>query len=179
MRTLLPDPPPRELQDALEALLARRRQWGADTHDEVWEGVLHMNPAAHWRHANLQAQLLVLLAPHARAARLHLVGEINLGEADDYRVPDGALTQDGSGELYNPTAALVIEVLSPGDETTRKLPFYAAHHVAELLIVDPDRRTVRWLALGAGPGPGYRDVTGSAPIDLTASAMNDAIDWPR
>jgi Uma2 family endonuclease len=175
MRTLLPDPPPPELQDALEGLLARRRQWGADTHDEVWEGVLHMNPAAHWRHANLQAQLLILLAPHARAAGLRVVGEINLGEPDDYRVPDGALTKDGGGELYNPTAVLVVEVLSPSDETTNKLPFYAAHHVAELLIIDPDQRTVRWLALGAAA---YHDVAGSALIDLTASALDDAIDWP-
>jgi Uma2 family endonuclease len=176
MRTLLPDPPPPELQDALEALLERRRQWGADTHDEIWEGVLHMNPAAHWRHANLQAQLLVLLAPLARAAGLRAVGEINLGEPDDYRVPDGALTQPGDGELYNPTATLVIEVLSPGDETTKKLPFYAAHHVAELLIIDPDERTVRWLSLGADAS--YRDVAGSALIDLNAAELSAAIDWP-
>ena len=135
-----------------------------------------MNPAAHWRHANLQAQLLVLLAPHARAAGLRVVGEINLGEPDDYRVPDGALTQDGAGELYNPTAMLVIEILSPSDETAKKLPFYAAHRVGELLIIDPDQRTVRWLALGAGPS--YRDVAGSGLIDLTAAALNDAIDWP-
>lgn len=176
MRTLLPDPPPPELQDALEGLLERRRQWGADTHDEIWEGVLHMNPAARWRHANVQAQLLVLLSPHARAAGLRVVGESNVGEPDDYRVPDGALTQDGDGELYNPTAVLVVEVLSPGDETTKKLPFYAARRVAELLIIDPDQRTVRWLALGAGGS--YDDVTGSALIDLTAAALHDAIDWP-
>jgi Uma2 family endonuclease len=104
-----------------------------------------------------------------------VVGEINLGEPDDYRVPDGALTKDGGGELYNPTAVLVVEVLSPSDETTNKLPFYAAHHVAELLIIDPDQRTVRWLALGAAA---YHDVAGSALIDLTASALDDAIDWP-
>lgn len=176
MRTLLPDPPPPELQDALEGLLERRRQWGADRHDEVWEGVLHVNPAGHWRHANLQAQLLVLLAPHARAAGLRVVGELNLGEPDDYRVPDGAVTEDGAGGLYSPTAVLVIEVLSPSDESTKKLPFYAAHDVAELLIVDPDQRTVRWLALGDGSG--YHDVTGSARIDLTASGLIDAIDWP-
>jgi hypothetical protein len=35
MRTLLPDPPPAELQPLLE----RRRRSGADRFDEVWEGV--------------------------------------------------------------------------------------------------------------------------------------------
>jgi Uma2 family endonuclease len=105
-----------------------------------------------------------------------VVGEINLGKPDVYRVPDGALTEDGGGELYNPTAVLVIEVLSPSDETTKKLPFYAAHRVAELLIIDPDQRTVNWLALGAGAS--YHEVGGSALIDLTASALRNAIDWP-
>jgi hypothetical protein len=57
-----------------------------------------------------------------------------------------------------------------------ELPFYAAHRFAELLIIDPDQRTVRWLALGAGAS--YDDVAGSALIDLTAAALHDAIDWP-
>jgi hypothetical protein len=41
MRTLLPDPPPAEL----EALLERRTKLGQDRKDEVWEGVLHLVPA--------------------------------------------------------------------------------------------------------------------------------------
>jgi Uma2 family endonuclease len=107
---------------------------------------------------------------------LRAVGEINLGEPDDYRVPDGALTQPGDGELYNPTAALVIEVVSPGDETTKKLPFYAAHRVAELLIIELDERIVRWLSLGVDAS--YHDVAGSALIDLTGAELSAAIDWP-
>ena len=38
----------------------------------------------------------------------------------------------------------------PGDETWHKLPFYAAHHVDEILIVDPAELTVTWLALRGG-----------------------------
>jgi Uma2 family endonuclease len=49
-----------------------------------------------------------------------------------------------------PTAALVVEIVSPGDETWEKLPFYAAHHVDEVLIVDPQERSVSWLALERG-----------------------------
>ena len=41
MPTLVRDPQPAEF----EALLERRRRLGQDLFDEVWEGVLHMNPA--------------------------------------------------------------------------------------------------------------------------------------
>jgi len=39
----------------------------------------------------------------------------------------------------------VVEILSPGDDTDNKLPFYAAHGVDELLIIDPDTQTISWL----------------------------------
>ncbi|MGH2889018.1 MAG: Uma2 family endonuclease [Solirubrobacteraceae bacterium] len=175
MRTLLPDPPPAELREVLDELLERRRQWGADHHDEVWDGVLHMNPVSHWRHAALQTQLSVLLSPLAQAVGLRAVAEINLGERNDYRVPDGAITEPRSGTLYNPTAKLVIEVLSPGDETWHKLGFYAAHDVDELLIVDPDQRPVHWLALDAGE---YGPVEHSRLIDLGAAELARSIEWP-
>lgn len=172
MRTLLPDPPPAEF----EQLLERRRRWGADTHDEVWEGVLHMNPAPHWRHADLQAQLIEALGPRARAAGLKPVAELNLGGPDDYRVPDGALTHPAGGELFNPTAALVFEVLSPGDETWTKLPFYAAHQVDELLIVNPDDHSVDWLALTASGE--YEPVQRSRLIELGPAELTELLDWP-
>ncbi len=175
MRTLLPDPLPPELQAPLDELLERRRQWGADTHDEVWKGVLHMNPAPHWRHADIQAQLIALLAPLARAAGLRAVAEINLGEPDDYRVPDAALTQPGGGGLYNATAALAVEVLSPEDETWNKLPLYAAHHVRELLIVDVDQQTIHWLCLSDGS---YQPTERSSIIDLGVEQLAAQIDWP-
>lgn len=177
MRTLLPDPPPPELEGPLDELLQRRRRWGADTHDEVWEGVLHMNPAPHLRHSHLQAQLLELLGPLARERDLLAVADFNLGEAEDFRVPDGGLLRPGPGELFNATASLVLEVLSPGDETPKKLPFYAAHRVDEVLIVDPDLRSVRWLALDTHGD--YRQVGGSGLIDLTVDALVEQISWPR
>ena len=36
----------------------------------------------------------------------------------------------------------MIEVLSPGEETLQKLPFYAKHDVDEVLIVNPQRRAM-------------------------------------
>jgi Uma2 family endonuclease len=171
MRTLLPDPPPAEF----EKLLERRRRAGADRHDEVWEGVLHMAPAPHGRHADVQGQLIEILGPPARARGLRRVDAFNLGEPDDYRVPDGGLLDPAPSALYHTTARLVVEVLSPGDETWDKLPFYAAHGVDEVLVVDPDERTINWLGREGGE---YRPVERSSLIDLGVAELAEQIDWP-
>ncbi len=165
------DPPPGEL----EVLLERRRRWGADHKDEVWAGVLHMNPAPHGRHARVVAQLLRLLGPLADQAELTVVADFNLGELSDYRVPDGALLRRGPDELWNATAALVVEVVSPGDETWEKLSFYASHAVDELLIIDPQERSVHWLALDGGE---YRPATRSSLVELGPDELSGRIDWP-
>jgi len=172
MRALILDPPPADF----EQLLERRRRWGADTHDEVWEGVLHMIPAPHGRHAKLQAHFLRLLGPFADTAQLAVVAEFNVGSPDDYRVPDGGLHRPGPDQLYYPTAALALEIVSPGDETWEKLPFYAEHHVDELLIIDSDERAIHWLALNEQGD--YRPVERSRLIDLRPAQLAEQIDWP-
>lgn len=173
MRTLLPDPPPADFQ----ALLERRRQWGADTHDEVWEGVLHMVPAPGHKHADIAQQLAVILDAPARAASLQpTIAEFNLGDSEeDFRVPDGGLHRRPAAEMWHPTAALVVEIVSPGDETWEKLPFYAAHRVDEVLIVDPDTRQVHWLGLS---GDRYDPIERSALVDLGPAELAQRIDWP-
>jgi hypothetical protein len=89
MPTLVRDPQPAEF----EALLERRRRLGQDLFDELWEGVLHMNPAPSGRHARFEAQLLAMLDGPAGAARLTVVGRFNVGDNQhDYRVPDGGCT---------------------------------------------------------------------------------------
>lgn len=173
MPTLVHDPRPAEF----EALLERRRQLGQDLLDEVWEGVYHVNPAPHSRHAKVQQQLAVMLDPLARGAGLlPRVGIFNLGDAEDYRVPDGGLLRPGPDAVYLPTAALVIEIVSPGDESWQKLPFYAAHGVEELLIVDPQERTVSWLGLEAG---NYQHLKRSRLIESGPVELADQIDWPE
>jgi Uma2 family endonuclease len=171
MRTLLPDPPPAEFEELLE----RRRLCGADVYDEVWGGVLHMNPMAHGRHAMIQAQLLELFGPLGREAGLTALGNFNLGERDDYRIPDGGLQRPGPGALYYETAALVIEIVSPGDETWDKLAFYAAHRVDELLIVDPEARTVTWVRRNRD---GYDPIARSGLIALGPDELAERLDWP-
>jgi Uma2 family endonuclease len=169
---LLSDPPPPEF----EALLDRRRRWGADTHDEVWKGVLHVNPAPHGRHAELQAKMIQLIGPAADAATLRTVGEFNLGEPDDFRVPDAGVLGDGPSRLYYDTALLVVEILSPGDESWQKLDFYAAHHVGELVLVDGDQHTVHWLAL-ADDGS-FQQVRRSEVLGIDVDELVARVRWP-
>lgn len=170
--TLVRDPQPAEF----EALLERRRRLGLDRRDEVWAGVLHVNPAPQRRHANLQAQLIGLLTPLAPSGELTAVGGFNLGEAADYRIPDAGLHRPGPDELYNSTAALVIEIVAPDDGTWDKLAFYAAHNVDELLIVDPHERKIHWL--GLQPDGNYQPIERSGLIPLGPD-IAERIDWPQ
>lgn len=102
--------------------------------------------------------------------------EFNLGESEhDFRVPDGGLHRPGAGGIWHPTAALVVEIVSPDDETWQKLPFYAAHGVDEVLIVDPEERSVHWLGLA---GDEYSEVERSGLIELGAAELAERIDWP-
>jgi Uma2 family endonuclease len=172
MPTLVLDPHPVEI----DALLERRRRLGLDHRDEMWEGVLHMNPAPHGSHHRIGQQLAVALDGPARVAGLlPAMGEFNLGTAEDYRVPDGALHRPGPDELYYATAAVVVEIVSPGDESWEKLSFYAAHDVDELLIVDPQERSVSWLGLADGA---YRPIERSGLIDFGSNDLAEQIDWP-
>ena len=68
-----------------------------------------------------------------------------------------------------------MEVVSPGDESWEKLPFYAAHDVDEVLIVNPVERSVDWLGLDEGE---YRPIERSGLIDLGASDLVEQINWP-
>lgn len=174
MRTLILDPPSAGLQELLE----RRHRSGLDRLDEIWEGVYHMVPAPSFEHAHITQQLAELLALPARTAGLiPAMGEFNLGASEqDFRVPDGGLHRPGASGTWLPSAALVVEILSPEDETWQKLPFYAAHGVEEVMIVDPSKQVVHWLAHA---GEGYEPIEHSALIDLGAKQLAEQIDWPR
>jgi Uma2 family endonuclease len=158
------------------AEIERRRMLGIDGRDEVWAGAYRMIPPPSFAHQCVGEQLAVLLAEPARAAGLRpLIREFGIGSPDDFRVPDGGLLRDEVDGVWQPTAALVLEILSPRDKTWQKLPFYAARGVRELLIVDPRERTVRWLALGEA---GYEPVERSGLIEMGAAELGGLIDWP-
>ena len=102
--------------------------------------------------------------------------EFNLGDAvDNFRVPDGGLHRARSWGTWEHTAPLVVEIVSPGDETWLKLPHYAAHEVDEVLILDPEERVIHWLGLSGGE---YRPIERSSLIDLGPVELADKVDWP-
>ena len=158
-----------------EALLERRRALGQDLYDEVWEGDYHMAPAPHSSHGYVGGQLAVLLHPLAQQAGLIDTDPFNLGSPDNYRVPDRGLLRAVPTTTYVPTAALVVEVVSPGDETWQKLGFYAAHSVDELLIADPAKRAVTWLVLHGGR---YVEAEYSPLLRVDVAKLTEQINWP-
>lgn len=146
MRTVLVGERPVEVEEWLQ----RRRALGVDQFDEVWEGEYHVAPAAHGRHGDLDQQLAELLGPAARAANLRCLGPVNIGVADDYRVPDrSVVSADEPLGVYLPSAVVVAEIVSPDDETLTKFPFYFERGVQELLIIDPAQRSAAWFRRGA------------------------------
>ena len=123
-------------------LLAHRRRLGIDGRDERWAGEWRIvNPPKVW-HIRVQRDLMFALAPKAIALGLEPLGESGVfGAPDDWRVPDLVLVRPedlyGDDEGWT-RAELVVEVRSPGDDSYRKLPFYA-ERVREVLILHRDR----------------------------------------
>ena len=172
MRTVVLGPPPPELA----SLLDRRRASGADKLDEVWEGEYHMVPAPNAAHGRVDRQLIVLLEPYAQSAGLEGTTIFNLGtNSDNYRVPDAGYHRQPPVGDWIPTAAVVVEVVSPHDETWDKLGFYAAHGVDEILVADPAEQSITLLELRDGK---YARVDRSRLLGVAAGELERQIDWP-
>lgn len=171
MRTVVLGPRPPEL----DAWIARRHALGQDTFDEVWDGEYHMAPAAHSWHGFLENEVAAVLQPLARRAGLSQSGAFNLGEPGNFRVPDRGLHRARIGAAWLPTAAMVIEIVSPDDETYDKLPFYASRGVDEVLIADPRASTLTLLVLVDGT---YEQRDHSPLLDVSVAELSADIDWP-
>jgi Uma2 family endonuclease len=173
MATLVGDPQPAEI----DALVERREALGLDRWDEVWDGVLHMNPPPSYKHERLVMHLGGLLGHYAELAGLELVGGVGIGVLNNNRVPDVVLQRpEDAREQWQETAGIAIEIVSPKDESWNKFEFYAAHEVDEVVIVDPEKRTVDWFGLGDGE---YKAVEHSSLIDIGPSELITQIDWPK
>jgi len=166
-----PIPVPPELADEV----ARRRASGAFKRDEVWDGEYRMAPAPRKVNALLDAEVVAVLRPLARRAGLRVSGPFNIGGPRDHRIPDVGVHRPDTDGLWLPTAAVAVEVLSPRDPAWEKLGFYAAHEVDEVVMVDPDERTVVWLARR---GDTYERVGRSTVLDVDVADVVAAIDWP-
>jgi Uma2 family endonuclease len=140
-----------------ERMLEERRRLGHDRWDEMWEGVLHMVPPANGPHQGLGSELFLVIAPLARRRGLvgrYETGLFRSGVDDDYRVPDLLFTAPErlTHRGVDGAADLVVEILSPGDESYAKLDWYAELGVREMLIIDPRTKAVE-LYRGTPEGP--------------------------
>lgn len=159
-----------------QAWLARRRAQGLDSRDEVWEGVYHVAPHEHGRNGMVMLALAELLSAPARAAGLVAGGAFNLGRHGDFRVPDlGYHRRPVNPVTFFETAALVIEVLSPGDESRAKLPFYASRGVDEVWLVDALARSVEMHVLNDAS---YVIAGRSQLLAMEAHTITRDLEWP-
>jgi Uma2 family endonuclease len=158
------------------AFLDRRHALGQDLLDEVWGGVYHVAPASHAWHGYLDNVIAELLGPYARRAGLVGTGPFNLGCPDDYRVPDRGCHRTLPSAVWLDTAAVVVEVVSPDDETWAKFDFYFAHDVEEICIADPIERRLRWFSRADN---GYQEADKSQLLEVTVADLSASIDWPR
>jgi Uma2 family endonuclease len=137
-------------------LLEDRRRLGHDKRDELWDGVLHMSPSPVTAHNRLARDLMRALTPIADRRGLEVLMDPQaLFDPDDrgdpnerpeprirnWRVPDLTVVHPDhvSARGTEGHAELVIEVLSPHDESREKLPFYALVQCREVWLVTVDR----------------------------------------
>ena len=156
-------------------MLDERRRLDQDRRDEVWQGEYHMVPGPHRRHGQLDHEVLFAVRPAARPAGLISAATPNIGGPDDFRVPDHAwFRADQAAAVFLPTAAVVVEIASPGDESWLKFDFYAGHGVDEVVIVDGEAGRLHWFVLRGGA---YEAAERSELLDLDVAVVQEAIDW--
>jgi Uma2 family endonuclease len=132
-----------------EELVEDRRRKGLDARDEVWAGVLHMVPPPASTHQRFARRLFLLLERIAERRGAEVLWETGVfdptvEELRDYRVADLVIvaTDKVSRRGVEGAATLVVEILSPNDESHDKLPFYARVGVGEVWFVDPITRKI-------------------------------------
>ena len=135
-----------------------------------------MIPPPGVEHERLAHGLHVLLDPHASAADLVVVGTVGIGTEDNYRVPDLAVLRPGYAPQWNRTAALIVEIVSPRDDTWEKLPFYRGQQVDEVVIVVPGERRIHWLGLGVDGE--YSPLERSRLLGLSGTDLAGQLVWP-
>ena len=128
-----------------ESFLEERHRLGHDKSDEVWDGEIHMSPPPASIHARRQFDLATALNPIASRRGLRPWIETGLfgpfGSNSNYRVPDISLATPAQVSKRGlESAALVVEMLSPHDESRAKFPFYAKAGVQEIWLLEPESR---------------------------------------
>jgi Uma2 family endonuclease len=111
-----------------------------------------MVPPPSVEHQRLGSDLFLVLGPLAKGRGLvplyDATGLFRPGVENDWRAPDSAYAKPEvlSHRGIEGAASLVVEILSPGDESYAKLDWYASVGVGEVLVIDPLTRRVELFA---------------------------------
>lgn len=129
-----------------DQIIADRKARGIDGHDEVWEGVYVVSPIANNEHQELVGGLSLVYYLNVTAKGLGKVYPgINLSDRNEdwnhnFRVPDVAVVLNDCQAVNQFThwvgaISSLVEILSEGDQSYEKLPFYEKLGVGEVLFV--------------------------------------------
>lgn len=115
----------------------------------MWDGVLHLVPLPGGAACALNTEFFLAAGPLGEPRGLVPLVVAGLFRSDeDYRVPDQLYCRpEHLSERGAEGAELVVEVRSDGDETYRKLEFYVALGVREVLVLHPNPRAVELFRL--------------------------------
>lgn len=142
-------------------ILAERIGTDGDQYDEVWEGVYIVTPLPNNDHQEIVGDLGSILQEVVRRAKLGQVfpgvnlSDRNRGWEKNFREPDVAVFLNDTkainhGTHWQGAADFLVEIISPGERTRDKLPFYGGIGVVELLIIDRDPWTLELYRQDAG-----------------------------
>jgi hypothetical protein len=131
-----------------EQVLAMRVGTDGEQHDEMWEGVYVVTPLASNEHQRLVHRLSMILGQVIGTDVGDVFSGVNLSDRDEgweknFREPDVAAFLRGGraidrGTHWQGAADFLVEIISPGERTHEKIPFYSSIGVVELLVVDRD-----------------------------------------
>jgi Uma2 family endonuclease len=141
-----------------------------------------MVPPPMTAHQRFAHELLVALLPLTNRLGLEILYEVGMFRAtDDYRQPDlvVARPEHFTDRGLEGPAELVVEVLSPNDESRAKLAFYAAMATAEVLLVDPETRAFELLRLTGSSYERVQPATSSLGFTLAVARWSTTHDHHR
>jgi Uma2 family endonuclease len=163
-------------------ILAERVGTDGDQYDEVWEGVYVMTPLPNINHQDLVGEFDSILREIIRRPRLGRVFPgVNLSDRDkgwkeNFREPDVAVFLSSTkaidcGTHWRGAADFLVEIISPGERTREKIPFYSSLGVVELLVVDREPWTLELYRHQDGQLTKVGQSTLAAPEVLTSQTV--------
>jgi hypothetical protein len=136
-----------------QQILAERARSDGDQYDEVWEGVYVVTPLPNNDHQELVFEFVSILGEVVRRPAIGQVFPgVNLSDREEgwernYREPDVAVFLRDTkavncGTHWRGAADFLVEIISPGERSREKIPFYSSLGVVELLVIDREPWTL-------------------------------------